>query len=386
MFFRKKEPESAAAAPHSVAPYVSSPRPSAAADDSVMLDAIGGVLAALARFPIDLPHRPADETTKELTAWQRHATLGVAIGGEDASSVGIQDRDWRGLIRAVSELRRDEQDSVDSLVSELRSALWTCVSAVHAAVRIDDSAEAQTGTHLTIMKKALNGSQVHDIRAEVLKAVNEIDRTLNARRDAQRAQYKTLATSLDALGQQLEEAKKESTTDPLTGVGNRKHFDITAQRAIQISALGRTPVTLMMVDLNKLKIINDSYGHTAGDAAISSVAHALSSVFQRQSDVVSRYGGDEFAVILNNCDAEAAATLARQLVERVRSLPRVHEAMEFALGVSVGVAELVPGEDVLAWISRADGAMYQAKRQPMGSAVIADATTAMKPPSTHLTT
>lgn len=383
MFFRRKEVDAAAKAPvaaaESATPVLEPRRGSAAADNSVLLDAIGGVLAALARYPVDLPHRPADATSKELTAWQRHATLGVAISGDDGSSVGIQDRDWRGLIRAVSELRRDEQGSVDSLVSELRGALWTCVSAVHAAVRIDDSAEAETGTHLTLLKKAMNGSQLNVIRTEVLRAVSEIDRTLTERREAQQAQFSMLATSLDALGKQLEEAKKESTTDPMTGVGNRKRFDSMAQRAIQLSALGRAPVTLLIVDLNKLKIINDSYGHTAGDAAISSVAQALGSVFQRQSDVVTRYGGDEFAVILNNCNVEAAEALALRLVERVRSLPRVHEAMEFALGVSIGIAELAAGEDVVAWIARADGAMYQAKRQPMGGAVTADATNAMKP-------
>lgn len=384
MFFRKKVPASVAGEPQIDPPHVRATRSSESSDDSMLLDAIGGVLAALARFPIDLPHRPADATSKELTAWQRHATMGVAMSGEDESSVGIQDRDWRGLIRTVSELRRDEQVSVDSIVSELRAALWTCVEAVHAAVRIDDTAEVAAGQHLSLMTKAVKGAQIKDVRTEVLKAVSEIDRTLRERRDAQRAQYKTLAMSLDALGQQLEEAKKESSTDPLTRVGNRKHFDVMAQRAMQLAALGRAPVTMMMVDLNKLKIINDSYGHTAGDVAISSVAEALASSFQRQSDVVCRLGGDEFTVILNNCDAAAAATLASQLVERVRGLPRVHEAMEFALGISVGVAELQPGDDLATWMSRADAAMYQAKRQPMGGAVIADATTAIMPASGRL--
>ena len=380
MFFRRKDPEAATASlsPTAVARLATaSPVPVSDGDNTMLLDALGGVLSALARFPVDLPHRSAMSTSRALTAWQRHATLGMPMGDDDHVSVGIQDRDWRGLVRTVSELKRDEQDTVETLVGELRSALWTCVSAVHAAVRIDDSAVAATGTHLTLMKKAVTGSQISNIRAEVLHAVSEIDRALKERREEQQLQYKSLATSLDSLGRQLEEAKQESTTDPLTGVGNRKRFDLMAQRAIQIFALGRAPVSLMMVDLNKLKFINDSYGHTAGDAAITGVAGALWSVFMRQSDVVSRYGGDEFAVILNNCDAHAAETLAQRLVEQVRSLPRVHDAMEFALGVSVGVAQLLPGEELPAWLERADGAMYQAKRQPMGGTVIASASTGM---------
>jgi diguanylate cyclase len=143
-------------------------------------------------------------------------------------------------------------------------------------------------------------------------------------------------------------------------------------RAIQLHSLGRAPVTLLMIDLNKLKVINDSYGHTAGDAAIVSVSKALWKVFLRQSDVICRYGGDEFAVILNGCDLLVAQTLAKRLVEAVREMPKPSEAMEFALGASVGVAQLIAGEDVTQWVERADRAMYQAKRQATSGVTLAD--------------
>ena len=384
MFFKKKQTDArtgekrapVAAEPRSTAAHESSGSRAAAADrqTTLVLDALGGVLSALARFPVDLPHRPAATTMKEMTAWQRHSTLGVPVDAtEEADSVGIADRDWKALVRAVVELRRDEQSSVDTLVAELRSALWTCVSAVHEAVRIDDTAEVRTGTHLALMKKAVNGSQMTTIKDDVLNAVSEIDRTLKERREEQQRQYKTLATSIDALGRQLEEAKKESATDPLTGVGNRKHFDLMVTRAVQLYSLGRAPVSLLMIDLNKLKVINDSYGHPVGDKAITSVAHALWKVFLRQSDVVCRYGGDEFAVILNGCDTQVAQTLAKRLVEQVRTLPPPSPLMEFALGASVGVAQLQAGESPTEWIDRADRAMYQAKKQATSGVMIADA-------------
>ena len=343
--------------------------------EDLLLDALGGVIGALARYPLDLPVRPADRTAREMSTWQRHATLGMPLddGNVATESVGITDRDWKGLVRATTDLQREQQASVDALVGELRSALWSCVSAVHEAVRIDENAEATTGTHLTLVKKAVAGTQVATIKEEVLKAVTEIDRALKERREEQQRQYRTLASSLDTLGRQLEEARKESETDPLTRVGNRKHFDVMVQRSVQLFSLGRAPVCLLMIDLNKLKIINDSYGHNAGDAAITSVASALCTVFQRQSDVICRYGGDEFAVILNGCDMPVAQTLARRLVEQVRSLPLPTDRMEFALGASVGVAQLAAGEDVTQWVARADRAMYQAKRQATTSVMIADA-------------
>ena len=351
------------------------------ADASTVLDALGAVLDGMGRFALDLPHRTADVATQEIQAWRRHATLGLPVNADDRTpSVGIEERDWPGLARAVTELRRDEKESTEAIVSELRTALWTCVAAVHEAVRIDDSAEAQTGAHLALVKRAVHGTQMSTIKDEVLRALQEIDGTLMERRDAQQRQYRSLASSLDSLGRQLEAARKETETDALTGIGNRRHFDLMAVRALQLFSLARAPVTLLMIDLDKLKMINDSYGHPAGDSAITTLAQALKLVFLRQSDVICRYGGDEFAVILNNCDVLVARTLAGRLLEMVRSLPS--PGMEFALGASIGVAQLEPGEDVAQWVARSDRALYRAKRQATGSVMLAAAGDGL-PPVSH---
>ena len=348
---------------------------------STVLDALGAVLDGMGRFALDLPHRAADVATQEIQAWRRHATLGLSVNGDDrTSSVGIEDRDWAGLARAVTELRRDEKESTEAIVSELRTALWTCVAAVHEAVRIDDSAETQTGAQLALVKRAVHGTQMSTIKDEVLRALQEIDGTLMERRDAQQRQYRSLASSLDTLGRQLEAARKETETDALTGIGNRRHFDLMAVRALQLYSLARAPVSLLMIDLDKLKMINDSYGHPAGDSAITTVAQALKLMFMRQSDVICRYGGDEFAVILSNCDVLVARTLAGRLLQMVRSLPS--PGIEFALGASIGVAQLEPGEDVAQWVARSDRALYRAKRQATGSVMLAAAGDGL-PPVSH---
>lgn len=340
------------------------PLPAAGAEDvGLVLDTIGGILASFGRHAFDMPDRPAEEVSSEFGRWQRHATMGVPIvPTEVTSAVGIRERDWDGVLRTFSEQRREENRYVDAAVSELRDALWSCVETVHNAVKIDQKTDVNTDAQMQRARTALSRLQTGNIKQEVLGAVQAIQEALQARRDQQELQYVSLATKLDRLGRQLEEAKRESTTDPLTGLGNRKLFDSTAQRAMQMHSLGKTPVSLIMIDLNKLKFVNDMYGHQAGDAFITGVAKCMAKVFLRQSDVICRYGGDEFSAILNNTDWKVALTLAQRLDEAISTMPSPHPALEFQVGASMGVAQLDAMEDVDEWISRADKALYKAKQ------------------------
>jgi len=330
---------------------------------SQVLDALGGVLSALSRYPLDLPQRPACDSAREMSAWQRHATMGIPVeDGDDRGAVGVAERNWTGLVRAVSQQRRDEHHYVDSAIGELRDALWACVETVHKAVRVENATDSIAESQMQRAKTAITRLQTGSIKQEVLGAVNAIESALQNRREHHREQYSSLAAKLDRLGRQLEEARRESTTDPLTGVGNRKLFDLMAPRAIQLCSLGGTPAVLLMIDLDRLKMVNDMYGHQAGDAFISGVARCLSRVFMRQNDIITRYGGDEFAVILNNTDAKIAHSLALRLFDQVADMSAPHASMEFQVGVSVGIAQLLTNEDMEQWVERADRALYKAKQ------------------------
>jgi diguanylate cyclase (GGDEF)-like protein len=346
-----------------------------------VLDALGGVLNALARFPLDLPDRSGEETSRELGRWHRHATMGypLEVDGESAA-VGISDRDWHGIVRTVAELRREEHRYVSTAVTELRDALWACVETVHNALKVDHVTDSTAEQQMERAKHALTRLQTGSIKQEVLGAVTAIEHALHERREQQQEQYASLAGKLDRLGRQLEEARKESTTDGLTGLGNRKLFDMMGPRAIQMHSLSRQPVALLMADLDKLKLVNDMYGHQAGDQAIAGLAKALSKVFLRQSDVLCRLGGDEFAAILHNTDWKVAQTLAERLQQQVAEMPNPHPAMEFSVGVSVGVAQLETGEELEHWVERADQALYQAKRNGRSRVCVAggDAATGAK--------
>lgn len=338
----------------------------------LVLDALGGVLTALSRFPLETPDKPAEEVAKELGRWQKHATMGLPLDDGEGQSLAVPERDWNGVVRAVTDQRMTEHKYVESSINELREALWACVETVHNAVKVDHVTDATADTQMERAKNALKRLQTGSIKQEVLGAVLAIESALQTRREQQQEQYVTLATKLDRLGKQLEDARRESTTDALTGLGNRKLFDMTAPRAIQMFSLSRQPVVLLMIDLDKLKLVNDMYGHQAGDQAIINLSKALSKVFLRQSDVLCRLGGDEFAAILHNTDWKMAQTLGRRLQEQLSQMPAPHPAMEFSVGASVGVAQLEFHEEVEEWVARADKALYKAKQNGRDRCVVAE--------------
>jgi diguanylate cyclase (GGDEF)-like protein len=334
---------------------------------------MGELLAALARYPLDRAQVPATESALELMRWRQHATLGVPLTPDaETSALHVVDRDWDGLVRSVAELRKDEHQHNTNTVTELRNALWSCVETVHHAVRIDQRSELETQSHMDKARTAMKRLQTGSIKQEVSAAITAIESAIQERRTQQADQFQTLASRLETLGQQLEEARRESTTDALTGVGNRKLFDTMIVRSVHMYSLSRQPVVLLMMDMDRLKMVNDMYGHMAGDAAIATLGTALKQVFLRKSDAICRYGGDEFAVLLNNTEWSQAQALAMRLQEALSALPTPHPAMEFSVGVSVGVAQLQPLEDAETWKSRADAALYKAKHNGFERVVVAD--------------
>jgi len=154
--------------------------------------------------------------------------------------------------------------------------------------------------------------------------------------------------------------RHERSVDPLTGVLNRRGFD---ERAQELLADTRNwPVSLILVDIDHFKAINDTFGHPAGDAVLKAFGHLLHDAM-RQVDACGRLGGEEFVYLLPNCDAAGAHVFAQRLRENVRGnrfdgLPPNHQ-----LTASFGVASARRGENLDELLARADAALYRAKRQ-----------------------
>ncbi|WP_156101108.1 GGDEF domain-containing protein [Thermus scotoductus] len=155
------------------------------------------------------------------------------------------------------------------------------------------------------------------------------------------------------------EARLDAYTDPLTNLRNRRYLDLVLERELFRVQRYRRPLSLLVLDLDNFKRINDTHGHPVGDRVLKALARCLEEHI-RQSDRAVRLGGEEFAVLLAETPLAQAVRMASRLRQAVATL-RVFPAE--GISVSIGVAEARPEDSPLSLLKRADDALYQAKRR-----------------------
>jgi len=160
------------------------------------------------------------------------------------------------------------------------------------------------------------------------------------------------------LNQQLEEM---AMSDELTDLANRRYFFLRGNEEIIRSRRYRASLSLIMLDLDKFKTINDTFGHDTGDQALQCVAKTLKAQC-REVDIPARLGGEEFGILLPNTQLEEAVNVAERIRRAIEELHCMHEGKTVAMTASLGVASTKPGMKVLDELfHHADTAMYQAK-------------------------
>ncbi len=202
----------------------------------------------------------------------------------------------------------------------------------------------------------------------VLSAVNEWE-------------LRSLRHDLEGLSQtaiDLEQLQKFASTDGLTGIANRRAFDSILEREVARATRNGSTVSLVMLDIDRFKQLNDTYGHQKGDDVLRAVAARLARAC-REYDTAARYGGDEFAMILPNCSPEEAVVAA----ERLRLAVAESHSM-LPVTVSGGIATFpIDGSDAVSVVTAADEALYTSKRTGRNRVTASSRTTAGDPAAQH---
>jgi len=203
-----------------------------------------------------------------------------------------------------------------------------------------------------------------EARARLLRGIDGETQIISNVRDI--TERRAAEAQVDALNREL---AQQASTDGLTGLANRRRFDEALDQEWRRAVRDETPLSLLMIDVDRFKLYNDRHGHQRGDECLRAVAAAMAQVARRPADLTARYGGEEFVVLLPGVDAAGAAALADRVLAAVRAKRIEHEANAPAgvVTVSIGAAAVMPWTDVeacgmAALVAGADAALYEAKR------------------------
>jgi len=267
-----------------------------------------------------------------------------------------------GIIPFVRQQRRDEQQFVEGHLNDLRDLAWNLLSALSKVAQgeaQDDAALRQQVQRLTQQTQRPDALNIQALR-QTLQSLTSL---IEQREQRHRQTLNQLQGQIHHLMRELAQARRESTTDPLTGLYNRRAFEETLRHTVGLNRLFGYPATMLLLDIDHFKQINDTYGHTVGDAALKWIAEQIVRVCKRKSDFAARYGGEEFVIILRETSLRDAQKIAQQLAEQVRKSPlSLPDSEPLRLTVSIGVSELQPHESEDEWLRRTDALLYQAKQ------------------------
>jgi diguanylate cyclase len=230
------------------------------------------------------------------------------------------------------------------------------------------------GRTLSAAGSALGGEQSPAAIAKMIETLVGATEAMEIRSKALESELQRSSEQVTELKIQLDTVRKESRTDPLTGIANRKTFDNEIAAAVADAEGSGDPVALLMCDIDHFKRFNDTWGHQTGDQVLRLVANCLSENVKGR-DTAARYGGEEFAVIVRQTGLAGAVRLADQIRTSVEGKKLVKKSTGDILGtitISLGVAELAPGDNAELLVQRADRCLYQAKNSGRNKVVAED--------------
>jgi len=252
-----------------------------------------------------------------------------------------------------------DESEIRKLRDDLKQLLLTILDQVMMFCGRTDNFE--TTLHKSV--EQLSGEvTIQEIKAIVDQIISET-RSVGGAGKSMHQNLEEKSKELDTLRKEFENARKEALRDFLTGTANRKAFDEAIVRMTYDAAMIDKPLCLLLIDIDLFKKFNDEFGHIIGDEVIKFVASKIIELV-RGRDLVARFGGEEFAVLLPQTDIKGAAAVAENL-RKYFSLAKLKTASnDRVLGhitVSIGAACYRPGEPLEAFIERADRALYHSK-------------------------
>jgi len=265
------------------------------------------------------------------------------------------------LRQFISSYRIDEYTYVQNTFDDFKRIIWDFADHLSEEAHLEESSQGDINQSLEQLREAVEANSIDELRAKSREFISFYLKHQSSKNERRSKRMESIKKNLTTVKKQLMEANQNMRRDHLTGAHNRRSYDEQVKRYIQLNQLDKDPISLVVMDIDHFKKINDSYGHDIGDCILKECVRMLQESFSREEDFLARLGGEEFAVILPGCHVDSAIKIVEDAMNRIRKEVFVQDDMQIRFTISAGIAELSPGEDADHWYKRADEALYESK-------------------------
>lgn len=291
----------------------------------------------------------------------RHVENGAAVPALDIELKKTGKREWETVQRFMVDRRRQEKKFVTERLGDYREIVNDLVSGFREIGHKDENAAANVRKCLISMQDAIGDDELPKIKTAMAETIAKVHEIFAEQKNHYETELERLNDRMSNLREDLAAARVEMKQDSLTQTFNRGAFDTAITQSMNTHYFSGEPVSLLMIDLDEFKQVNDSYGHTAGDAVLRAVGECLVRSFIRKNDLIARYGGDEFAVILPDTKVEDGIKLAERFLNQVRGIGIESNGEIISVSCSLGCTEALHEDTVETFVNRADKALFRAK-------------------------
>ncbi|MFN7454510.1 MAG: diguanylate cyclase [Pseudobdellovibrionaceae bacterium] len=258
--------------------------------------------------------------------------------------------------------RIDEFSHVQKTFDDFRTIIWEFVDQLADELGDQEQSDYQIQQKLEQLKDAVEANSIVDLKNQARLFIDSYVEYQTRRDEKKTKRLESFKSNLDKVKRQLVDVSQKAQEDHLTKAANRKAFDEKVKQVSHMVGLYGKQATMLALDIDFFKKINDTYGHAVGDFILIEFVKILKSHFNRDMDFVARIGGEEFVVILPDFNIGHAVKKTEELLKKIRLEKFIQDGETISFTASVGIAQLLPHETPEKWLKRADEALYEAKK------------------------
>jgi diguanylate cyclase len=270
--------------------------------------------------------------------------------------------DMRKAERGIATPDADKVDPREQQISDSAQTIRSILLSLASVIKRADQAANDSSQTLHEVRANIDQTGLpSELAAAQALLIAEIDRVIASNTEL-KGELASSQAILATQREQIEALKTAVRIDGLTQLANRAYFDEKLLEMIQLHQRYQEPFSMMMIDVDNFKTINDSHGHLAGDRILKGVSFKIKATL-RESDFLARFGGDEFALILIKANLKPATDLAHKICTNIRESRFILDGADFKVTLSIGVAEVSAHDTPETLLKRADEALYLVKER-----------------------